>query len=232
MKTAIVSGGTDGIGKAIVQMLLDEGFHVVTFSRDKDRCAALQQELSAEVTVKTADVADESAMQALVEETVKAHDSVDLLVNNAGWGYWIKADEVDIAKFKALLDTNIVGVAVLTKHVIPHMKKQGSGKIINIASIAGIEGYVDGGFYCASKHAVMGYTKSVRKELNPLGIQVCAICPGMVQTNLFPDEVLESRKKNTGSLHMMRPEDIAHTVKMVVQQSDTSDIQDIVVRPG
>jgi len=230
VKVAIVSGGTSGIGRGAVDVLLNEGFAVVTFSRDTDKCAILEKELEGKnVLVLSGDVADETFVKSLVEKTMEKYNQVDVLVNNAGWGFWTSAEDGDISTFRDMLDTNVVGVATLTKHVIPHMKDQKSGVIVNISSKAGKNGYVHGSFYCATKFAVMGYSESIRLELRPHGIRVCTICPGMVDTNLFPPGILENRKALRGELSMMEVSDTSAVLKMIVTQSETSNIEDVTI---
>lgn len=221
MRTAVVSGGTSGIGKGIVEQLLEDGFSVTTFSRSEERRERLERELPHDhLSVVEGDVSDEERMTEIVRDL-----SIDVLVNNAGIGYWTPADEVDIPKFRRMLDVNLVGPAALTKAALPRMKP--GGMIINISSIAGKRGYARGAFYNATKFGLMGYSEALRKERED--IRICTICPGMVETELFGDEL--DRRKAAGQVDLLAVPDVQRVVSLVVNQSDRSDIQDVTIMP-
>ena len=233
-KTVIISGGTSGIGKGFVLTLLEEGFNVATFSRSRERCIALRKELEKKYRnfiVKNADVTDEGDMEKLAEETANKFSSIDILINNAGYGYFVKAEDVDIQKFKDVMETNVIGMGILTKQVIPYMKRKKSGLIINIASISGKMSFHGSGYYSATKHAVMGLSKGLRLDLKDSGIKVCTICPGMIDTQFFSEEEIERRKKLGRKMDMLHVDDVSRVVKLICTQSEASDIQDITIMP-
>lgn len=236
MKTILITGGTDGIGKAAVKKLLDEGHKVATFSRSKDKCDVLKAELGADndkLLVLQGDVTNTDSIMNVVSSTLEKFKTIDVLVNNAGYGKFWEADEFDVEEFKAMINTNLVGLAEMTKEVLPVMKDNKSGQIINISSIAGKRSFPQSEFYGATKFGVMGYSDGLRKEIAGQGIKVATVCPGMVKTSFFDADELERRmKKSSGhSPVFLAPEDVARTISLIVNQSAHSDIQDLTVMP-
>ena len=121
-KTVLISGGTKGIGKAAVIQLLEDGFNVATFSKNPDNCEALKNELKDKYgkdrfLIMSADITDETQLTGVVEETKSRFNSIDILINNAGFGYFEDSDKVDTDRFQNMVQTNLVGLALLTKHV-------------------------------------------------------------------------------------------------------------------
>jgi len=233
-KTVLLSGGTNGIGKGAVLQLLKEGYNVSTFSRDEKKVAKLKEELqefdSSKFLVLCADVNNEKNVKEVVKKTIETFGNIDILINNAGFGYFANADEVDMNRFQEMIQTNVVGVALLTKFVLPYMKKKKEGQIINISSTAGKRAYAMGEFYNATKFAVMGYSDGLRQELKPFGIKVSTVCPGMTKTDFFSKKDLEERKKLWGYLPKpMDVTDISRVISLICSQSKESDIQDITV---
>jgi NADP-dependent 3-hydroxy acid dehydrogenase YdfG len=235
MKTALISGGTSGIGKATVKQLLDDGFNVATFSSSKEKCEALKKEVKdKKLLVLKGDVSSEKDVESIVKETIIRFGSIDVLVNNAGFGYFIHADTVDMAKFRKMLDVNVFGMALLTKFVVPGMKKRKKGIIINIASISGRKVFPQGEFYSATKFAVIGYSEGIRMELREHGIKVCTICPGMVKTDFFTKEDYDRRMKtmwNGKEPVMLDPKDVAKLISFMCSQPAHSNIDDATIMP-
>ncbi|MFH1591271.1 MAG: SDR family NAD(P)-dependent oxidoreductase [archaeon] len=237
MKVALISGGTSGIGKETVFTLLEEGYCVATFSRDKENVDTLKEELAKKVSPErflavTGDVSSSGSINDVVGQTIARFGRIDVLINNAGWGYFTDADHVDIDRFKKMVETNVIGVVDLTGKVIPHMKKQQSGLIINISSISGKRSWAQKGPYSATKWGVMGYSEGLRNEMAPYGIKVCTICPGMVNTKFFSEEELAKRTKARGQLPaMLDPKDIGRVVRLICDQDPQCSIWDITVMP-
>ena len=238
-KTLVVSGGTKGIGKGAVLQLLKDGFNVVTFSRDQKNCDSLLSEIKKlkinekRYLIMKGHVTNENEVSSIVSKTIQKFGSIDILINNAGFGYFADCDKVDMSKFESMIKTNLVGVALLTKIVVPQMKKQKSGLIMNLVSISGKRAFTNGEFYSATKFALSGYSEGIRNELKDFGIKVCTICPGMIKTDFFTKEELERRVKVLGikNLKMLNVDDISRIISLVCTQSDNCDIQDIIVMP-
>jgi short-subunit dehydrogenase len=236
-KTAIVSGGTAGMGKAAVLQLLEEGFNVATFSHDGAKTSKLEKELGKEFgderfLVIKADIAKEAEVARFVDKAVGKFGHMDILINNAGIGYFEECDKVDAEKFQRMLQINVFGLAIITKLVVANMKKRGSGLVINLASISGKNAFARGEFYSATKFAVMGYSEGIRNELREFGIKVSTICPGMVKTDFFGEKELAQRAAGMGGEPaMLEVGDVMRVLSLICNQPEGSDIQDIVVMP-
>ncbi|MEW2131065.1 3-oxoacyl-ACP reductase FabG [Streptomyces sp. NPDC005435] len=184
---ALVTGGTSGIGLAVVRLLAAGGHRVFLAARDADRVAATVKELTAEkleVDGTACDVRDPAAVEHLVRAAVDRFGTIDVLVNNAGRsGGGVTADIGD-ELWADVLDTNLTSVFRVTREVLNTggLRHKSRGRIINIASTAGKQGVVLGAPYSASKHGVVGFTKALGNELAPTGITVNAVCPGYVET--------------------------------------------------
>ena len=237
-KTVLISGGTSGVGKETVLKFLSDGFNVSTFSENKLDVSELEKELnekfdSEKFLVLKADIREEEEVKKIVNETIDKFGVIDVLFNNAGIGYFDDCDKLDKKEFQKMVEVNLIGVAVLTNFVVPHMKKQKSGTIINMSSIWGKEGRINRGFYSATKFGVMGYSESIRKELKEFGIKVSTICPGMINTNFHDEEEVKRREEEWGGepARKLQAEDVARIVTFISQESDWCDIQDLTVLP-
>ncbi|HEX3371444.1 MAG TPA: SDR family NAD(P)-dependent oxidoreductase, partial [Candidatus Acidoferrales bacterium] len=171
-----------------------------------------------------ADVSRSGDVAQLIEKTVSALGTVQILVNNAGIGYFAPAHEAPEQSWDAVLDTNLKSVFLVSKAVAPGMIEKRTGHIINIVSIAGKSSFAGGGIYCASKWGVMGLTQCMAEDLRPHGIRVSVICPGSVNTEFSPHTGKDVSK-------MLQPDDIAHAVETLVTQQPQSFISEIVLRP-
>jgi len=236
-KTVLISGGTYGIGKGTAWRLLHDGHAVSAFSRDKKKVALFRRELTVatkdQSLVLQGDVTNEAHVKKVVQKTVQRFGAIDVLINNAGFGYFEEADKVDIRRFQDIVRTNLIGVTALTKHVIPYMKKQRSGLVINIVSMSGKRAFAMGSFYSATKFGVMGYSEGIRHELKSYGIKVCTVCPGMVDTAFFDRKEIMRRKKLAGGSvpPMLQVGDISSLISYICAQPPHCDIQDITVMP-
>lgn len=232
-KTILISGGTKGIGKATVSKLLKEGFNVTTFSSSKQACDDLSKEnkKSKRLLVMQANMKDARSLEKVVQETKKKFGAIDILLNNAGFGYFTLLPDADMQKVDDMWQVNVKGLMELTRLTVPYMNKK--GLIINVASISGKTSFMRSGFYSATKHAVMGFSTGLRIELKDKGIKVCTICPGMIATSFFNDKEIEHRKKMYGGNLpvMLQPKDIAKIISFICNQSEQCDIQDLTVMP-
>lgn len=178
-KIAIVTGISSGIGKATALKLVEEGFIVYGGARRVDRL----QELKAQgVRVQALDVTDEASNRALIERVLNEEKRIDILVNNAGYGEYGVLEEVTTEAAKKQFDVNLFGLANITQLVLPTMRSQQSGRIINISSIGGRIYSPVGGWYHASKHALEVYSDVLRMETKPFGIKVIVVEPSGTKT--------------------------------------------------
>ena len=183
-KTAIVTGGTSGIGERIVEVFVEEGAKVVVAARRDAEGEALEKRLG--VRFVRTDVSSEADVKAMVEAALGWFGRVDCLINNAAVPSPITSiAEVEAATVDAIFAINVRGVILTMKHVAPAMLAQGAGSIVNIASIAAHRGGVSGHIYTASKGAVLALTRSTAAELGEKGIRVNSISPGAIVTGIF-----------------------------------------------
>ena len=215
-KTAIVTGGARGIGRAIVERLADDGAQVLIGDIDKKAGDALAAELGASTTAYALDVTSEESWKSAVEAAVAFGGKVDILVNNAGIaGRSAPSWEFPLAEWQQMLDIDLTGVFLGCKSVIPGMIDRGYGRIVNIASIAGKEGNPNAAHYSAAKAGVIGFTKSVAKEVATKGILVNAITPAVIETEILQQVGPEHVKYMTARIPMSRtgkPEEVAALV--------------------
>lgn len=184
-RIAVITGATSGIGLATAQTFAANGINLILCGRRADRLQSIEKELSALVKVHTLcfDVRNRAAVTQAFESLPEAWQIPDILVNNAGNAHGLSAiQDGDLDDWDAMLDINVRGLLYVSKSIIPKMVSRQSGHIINIGSIAGRAAYPNGNVYCASKSAVASLTDGMRQDLNPYGIKVTAIDPGMVET--------------------------------------------------
>lgn len=226
-KVALVTGASRGIGLAVARSLGRLGAKVSICARDPRKLELAANELQREgatVLAEPADVTRASDVAALVSKTEKSLGPIEILVNNAGIGYFAPTHLADEATWDTVLDTNLKSVFLVSRAVATGMIERRSGHIINIASLAGKNSFAGGGIYCASKWGLLGLTECMAEDLRPYGIRVSAICPGSVATDFSPHAGKDPRK-------MLQPEDIAHAVEMIVTQAPQSFISEILLRP-
>jgi NAD(P)-dependent dehydrogenase (short-subunit alcohol dehydrogenase family) len=173
---ALVTGASSGIGLATAQALADAGYRVFGTSRKP-------AESSAGVTMLVCDVTDEASVRALIEEVMKQSGRIDLVVNNAGIGLLGGAEESSIAQAQRLFDVNVFGVARVVNAVLPVMREQKSGRIVNMSSVLGLIPSPFNAFYASTKHAIEGYTESLDHEVRAFGIRALLVEPGVTRTS-------------------------------------------------
>jgi len=186
---AIVTGGSRGIGRAIVELLAAAGMDVVLTYRENSAAAAevVAAGQGLKITAEPLDVRDAAACTALVEKVVDRAGQIDLLVNNAGVIRDNPLTALEDEEFRVVLETNVVGTFNMTRAVAPHMVAQRRGKIVNVSSVAGEKGGRGQANYAASKGAVNAFTRAVAVELAPRGITVNAVAPGVIDTEMSRD---------------------------------------------
>lgn len=193
-KVILITGASSGIGYDTATRLAKQGHKVYGAARRIDKMQPLK-ELG--VTPIKMDVTDDASMIAGVNAVMEAEGRIDVLVNNAGYGYFGAIENVSMEEARKQLEVNVFGLARLTQLVIPHMRQQGSGRIVNLASIAGKLALYFGGWYHVSKFAVEGFSDALRMELKPFGIDVVIIEPGSIRTDwgvIAADHLAESSK--------------------------------------
>lgn len=186
-RVAIVTGGNGGIGLGMARGLASAGASIVVAARNQEKSARAVAELTAlgvqAIAVKT-DVTDESAVATLVEATIERFGRVDVLVNNAGMNIRKPPQDLSLAEWRLIMDTNLTSAFLLSKAVYPHMKAQGGGKIVNIGSMMAIFGIPFSAAYASSKGGLVQLTKVLATAWAPDHIQVNAVLPGWIDTDL------------------------------------------------
>ena len=218
-KIALVTGSSRGIGRAIAAQLAREGWAVcINYIQRRDCAEALATQLTAEgcrVMVCQADVADAEAVNAMVQQVEAAFGPVSLLVNNAGIAGQCLFQDVTPAMWHRYFGVNVDGAYHTIHAVLPHMLHEHEGCIINISSIWGLRGASCEATYSATKHALIGLTRSLAAELGPTGIRVNCVAPGVVKTDMLdalPPEALPMLAEETPLGRLGTPEDIAQAV--------------------
>jgi NAD(P)-dependent dehydrogenase (short-subunit alcohol dehydrogenase family) len=182
-KVWIVTGTSSGIGRVLVQKLLEAGYFVTATARNRSKIEDFEKNYPSQCLSIEADVTMSEANQRVVNETLKRFGKIDVLVNNAGYGLAGVLEEVTLDQIRRQMDTNVIGLIEMTQLVIPTMRKQQSGYIVNISSIAGLRGSKGLSIYSASKFAVTGFSESLALEVSRFGIKVSCVEPGPYRTD-------------------------------------------------
>ena len=227
-KVAIVTGAGRGIGRAIALALAGRGAHVIPAARTVEQIDSLAEQITAEGGLATpvpTDITDEPSVLGLFEEVRRDLGKLDVLVNNAGLGIYGEVMDFDVEDFDRVMAVNLRGTFLCSREAMRMMTLRKSGYIINISSVVGLKGYPNQAAYTASKHGVVGLTKSLAVEAQEHGVRVSAILPGGVDTDL----VGRARPDLDRSV-LMQPEDIAQAVLFLLSLSDRCAIDQIYIR--
>ena len=227
-KVALITGASRGIGLAIAQSLAGLGAKVALCARDSKRletaAAALKQAGASVVAIPT-DVRRADEIAGLLRATERSLGPIEILVNNAGIGYFAPVQEASEADWDSVLDTNLKAVFLLSGAVAPGMIERRGGHIINIGSLSGKSAFAGGAIYCASKWGLLGLTECMAEDLRSYGVRVSAVLPGSVATDFSPHTGKDASK-------MLQPDDVAHAVESIVTQTPQSFISEVLIRPA
>ena len=178
-----ITGCSTGLGRALAEQIVQRGWRLVATARDKGAIADIERSAPERVLALSLDVTRSEDIDAALAATREHFGRIDVLVNNAGYGYQSTVEEGEEVEIRAQFDTNVFGLFAMTRAVLPLMREQRKGNIINITSVAGLIGYPGSGYYAASKHAVEGWSDALRAEVLPLGIGVTCVEPGPFRTD-------------------------------------------------
>ncbi len=227
-QVALVTGAGRGIGRVIALTLAGNGAALALAARSKAELLAVQGEIESAggraVSVPT-DVTSEPAVVALVRQTVERLGRLDIVVNNAGVGAFGPLTEATLEQWEHVMAVNARGAFLVCREAIPWLKRQRPSYIVNITSVVGVKGYVNQTLYSASKHAVMGMTKALARELQPDGIRVHAICPGAVDT-----EMAGQARPDLDRSGLIQPAEVADAVLFLVTRRGNAVIDQIDIR--
>lgn len=223
-RIAIVTGGSRGIGRGIADALLAEGWKVWICSRSQGSVDKAVHEMGGQVQGRAVDVRDQGQVEGFTKEVLDAEGRIDCLVNNAGLGHFGPVDEISGDQFREVIETNLNGCFYFIRAVAPAMKQQGSGWIVNIASLAGKNPFAGGSAYNASKFGLIGLSEAAMLDLRPHGIRVASIMPGSVATEFGGGHGEGSWK--------LQPADIASMVLHLIGYPDNALPSLVEMRPS
>lgn len=236
-RIVFITGATSGIGEATSRLLARHKFNLILCGRRKDRLEKLQDELSShtEVTTLSFDVRDQPEVKSAIDSLPEKWREVDVLINNAGNAHGLDPIQTgSLEDWDAMIDINVKGLLYVSREIIPGMTERKAGHIINLGSIAGKEVYPNGNVYCASKFAVDALTKGMRLDLNPFGIKVTSINPGLVETEFslvrFKGNADKSSTVYKG-IDPLKGEDIANIILFTLTCAPHVVLADITVFP-
>lgn len=235
-RTALITGATSGIGEATAYKFAENGINLILCGRRLQRLNTIQKALEklTNVHILNFDISNKEATFDAIASLPENFKDIDILINNAGNAHGLDPiNKGSIDDWDAMIDINVKGLLYVSKAIIPQMTKRQSGHIINIGSSAGKEVYAKGNVYCASKHAVLAITEGMRIDLNPFGIKVGAVSPGLVETEFSQvrfkgDKIADSVYKGFKALEA---KDIAEIIYFAVSRPPHVNIADILVFP-
>ncbi len=227
-KIAVVTGGTRGIGKQIILSLANQGYDIATNYRnenqDLENLKSEVEKIGVQIFTYQCDVSDYAKSEEFINHVIEKFGKIDVLVNNAGItkdGLLMRMKKED---FESVIDINLVGTFNITRNAIPYMIKARSGKIINVSSVVGISGNAGQTNYSASKAGIIGFTKSLAKEVASRNITVNAVAPGFIQTQMtdvLKDEVKDEILKQIPLKRFGLAEDVANVVKFLASDESS-----------
>ncbi|MET4622118.1 NAD(P)-dependent dehydrogenase (short-subunit alcohol dehydrogenase family) [Arthrobacter sp. 2762] len=236
MNTWLITGCSTGLGRALAQAVLAGGDNAVVTARDVSKLQELTAEFPTTALAVALDVTEQSQVEAAVKQAEDRFGAVDVLVNNAGYGYRAAIEEGDDGDVRALFDTNVFGPVAMIKAVLPGMRSRRSGAIVNISSIGARICPPGSGYYSASKAALEGLSGSLQKELKPLGISVTVVEPGAFRTDFAGRSLTQSaqaiedyaetagkRRKENDTVHGTQPGDPDKAAEVIIAAVEAAE---------
>lgn len=221
-KVILISGGSDGLGKAIAKKLVS-GNQVVILAHNKAKLESVAKELGCDFV--EAEMTDYNSLKSAIDQVISKYQKIDVLVNNAGVWMEGQLDDSDPEKIKELIEINTTGTILLTKAVLPGMRSQKSGQIINIISQDGLCAKKDRSIYHASKWAITGFTKCLQEDMEGENIKVTAVNPGLMKTSLF-----EKNNVDRDLTDALEPSEVADVVEYVINLSSSTYIPEVSIK--
>ena len=227
-KNVLITGGTRGIGKAIALKFAQEGYNlIINYVSDRTDIKKLEEEFikyNVDVLFIKADVSNFEECKKMVDKSIEKFETIDVLINNAGITKDNLLLRMSVEDFEQVIDINLKGTFNVTKNVVPYMMKKRKGKIVNLASVVGISGNAGQCNYAASKSGIIGFTKSIAKELASRNILVNCVAPGFIDTDMtsiLNDNVKENINSQIPLKRMGKSEEIANSVYFLAGEENT-----------
>ena len=232
-KVALVTGSSSGIGFETSLALARDGFYTFATMRDVskgDKLMEISKKENLMIDIIELDVNKEDSIKNTVQNIMEKKQRIDLLVNNAGWGLWGSVEDVSVDEFKTQFETNFFAIIRMIQEVLPIMRKQNSGNIVNISSVAGRIGFPISPAYISSKFALEGLSESLRFELMPFGINVIIIEPGVIKTNFFEPIRLAKKAENTDVYRDITTKVISGVKMMAQMGTEPKVVADTIIK--
>lgn len=225
-KKAIVTGVSSGLGRAIAEALIAEGAVVYGIARTVSALNELENQLGDNFISVPLDITNHKGVDIWVDETFKGEPQPNILINNAGAGYFGKVDELSLEKWHQMIDANLSGVFYITRKIVPLMKQSSRGSyILNIGSILGTTSNPEMSAYSTTKFGLRGFSEALFKELRYDDIKVTCMNPGSIETDFFAESGIEKHG------NMLQPDELAQTIAHLLKTPENMLISDLTVRP-
>lgn len=231
-KVACITGASKGIGKETALTLAHEGASVAISARNKDlleRTAEEARSYGVDVFSFVGDMSVEDDIKIFISETVKELGRLDILVNNAGFGHFHHIADFPTKDWDEMFNLNVRGLFITTREALPHLRDAGESVVVNVASLAGKNAFVNGGGYAATKHAVVGFSRCLMLEERKNGLRVLTICPGSVATNFFDEhhDTFDPKRDR-----ILKGEDVAESIVHMIRLNQRAMVSEIDIRPS
>ncbi|MBO0950399.1 SDR family oxidoreductase [Fibrella forsythiae] len=225
-KTIIISGASRGIGRATALLLAQNGANVLATARNAEELSALETEGRGKIVVVPGDVASETDMALVVKTALDRFGTIDIVINNAGYGVFKNVDDISVDEWDSVMATNVKGTFLLTKAALPTLKAKGSGHIVVVASDVAKRTFAGGSLYTASKYAQEAFMGALRKEVRPFGIKVSGVYSGLVDSHFHAKGHGHETSKN-----YLQSEDMAESMLFILTRPAHVVIDEFMVHP-
>jgi len=225
-KIAVITGASSGLGASLADALITKGAAVYGLARNADKLHAIENRLRENFISVSIDITNQKDISSWVQDTFSDSHIPDILINNAGAGYFTKIDELSLERWHEMINTNLNGAFYITSSIVPFMKKNTkTSHIINIGSILGKTTRAESAAYSATKYGMQGFSEALFKELRSYKIKVTCVNPGSIDTAFFENSGIQPHK------NMLQPKDIAQLLIHILETPDNFLVDEITVRP-
>lgn len=217
-KVVLITGASSGIGALVAKRLAEQGAIPILTARSKNKMLELSSKIPGEHAVYEMDVTSNDQVNEVVSHVLQRYGKIDVLLNNAGYGEFVPFAEAALTHFEEMMDVNYLGTVRCAHAVLPSMLERGQGHIVNVASMAGKLATAKSTAYSATKHAVLGFTNALRRELRGSGVQVSAVNPGPIDTPFFDRADPEGTYVKNIRWFMLAPDKVAKAIVSVIER--------------